>query len=247
MKRSIFVGFDRRHAAASAICRHSIMRRLTQPIPVRGIVLDDMRRAGMYKRPTEERPIGDGPHVQLWDVISEAEMSTEFAISRFLTPVLAGSGWALFMDCDMMARVNLVRLFEQLDPRFAVMCVKHRHEPVEQGTKMDGQAQLVYPRKNWSSVMAFNCDHPANAALTVELINAVPGRDLHRFCWLDDRLIGELQPKWNYLVGHTRLYEPASDENPAIVHWTDGYPLLPGYEQAEYAAEFHAELTSWAR
>jgi hypothetical protein len=33
--------------------------------------------------------------------------------------------------------------------------------------------------------MVFNCDHPANRALTLDLINTVPGRDLHRFCWLD--------------------------------------------------------------
>lgn len=246
MKRSIWVGFDKRHAVASAVCRHSILRRLTQQIPVRGVVLDDLRAAGVYTRPTEIRPAADGLHSELFDVISEHSMSTEFAISRFLTPWLAGSGWAVFMDCDEMARVNLVRLFEILDPRFAVMCVKHQHKP-ETNVKMDGQTQTVYPRKNWSSVMAFNCDHPANAALTVKLINQVPGRDLHGFCWLKDEHIGELSPKWNYLVGHTQLYEAHDEHTPAIVHWTDGYPLLKGYEQAEYADEFHAELTAWAK
>jgi len=140
----------------------------------------------------------------------------------------------------------MVKLFDQLDPRYAVMCVKHRHEPAE-GVKMDGQVQSQYHRKNWSSVMAFNVDHPANDALTVELINSVPGRDLHRFCWLTDDLIGELHQRWNHLVGYTRLYEPPAPDNPAIIHWTDGYPLLKGYEQADYADEFFVELNAWAK
>jgi hypothetical protein len=246
VKRSIWIGFDSRHAAAAVVCRHSILRRLTQPLPVRGVVLEDLRRAGVYTRPTEIRKTPDGLHDQLWDVISEAPMSTEFAISRFLTPWLAGSGWAVFMDCDMKARVNMVRLFEQLDPRYAVMCVKHRHEPTA-GTKMDGQTQTQYQRKNWSSVMAFNVDHPANDLLTVELINSVPGRDLHRFCWLTDDLIGELHQRWNHLVGYTQLYEPPGPENPAVIHWTDGYPLLKGYERADYADEFFVELNAWAK
>lgn len=248
MKQSIFIGFDSRHAAAHAVCRYSIERRLTRPIPVRGVVLADLRAAGVYTRPTEVRAPEDGSRdAQLWDVISEAPMSTEFAISRFLTPWLAGCGVAAFLDCDIITRVNLVKLFNLFDPQYAVQCVKHKHEPVEGEEKMDGQRQTVYPRKNWSSVMLFNVDHPANAGLTVKLINQVPGRDLHRFCWLPDHLIGELPPRWNYLVGHTKLYEQPSGENPAVIHWTDGYPLLKGYETAEYADEFHAELTAWAK
>jgi hypothetical protein len=255
MKQSIFIGFDKRHAVAHAVCRHSVMRRLTRPLPVCGIVLDELRAMGLYTRPTEVRPTDDGHHTQLWDVISEAPMSTEFAISRFLTPHLARVGLAAFMDCDILARVNLVKLFEQFDPRYAVMCVKHQHAPVE-SVKMDGQLQPAendprfpgrYSRKNWSSVMIFNCDHPANEALTVQMINSVPGRDLHAFCWLKDEHIGELAPRWNYLVGHSKLYEAQNGDNPSIVHWTDGYPLLKGYENAEYAGEFFAELTSWAK
>jgi hypothetical protein len=247
MKRSIWIGFDSRHAAAAAVCRHSITRRLTQPISVRGVVLDHLQQAGVYTRPVERRPAEPGAaHDQLYDPISEAPMSTEFAISRFLTPWLAGTGIALFADCDIVSRINLVKLFDQFDPRYAVMCVKHQHEPTQE-MKMDGQPQTVYPRKNWSSVMMFNCDHPANNALTVKLINQVPGRDLHRFCWLDDDLIGELHPRYNYLVGHTKLYEPASNESPALIHWTDGYPLLRGYENAEYADVFFDELNAWAR
>lgn len=231
---SIWVGFDPREAAAYAVARHSIERHLHRPIRVNGLILEHLRADGLYRRPTT---IKDG---RLWDVISQAPMSTEFAISRFLVPHLAGAGWALFLDADMLVRGDLGRLFDIADPRYAVMCVKHQHEP-ELQLKMDNQVQTRYPRKNWSSFLLFNCDHPGNQRLTLEMIDTVPGRDLHRFCWLNDDEIGELDPKWNWLVGHS---SPVN--HPVVVHFTDGYPALPGYEHVAFADEWRAELTRWA-
>ena len=167
-------------------------------------------------------------------------MSTEFACSRFLTPILAKTGWAVFMDCDILARCSLARLFEEAQDHYAVMVVKHHHNP-DYMVKMDGQMQVKYARKNWSSMMLFNCDHPANKALTHEMVNTLPGRDLHRFCWLEDDLIGGLDPKWNYLVGHTKI-----NHEPNLVHFTDGVPFMPGFEHVEYADEYRRELELWA-
>lgn len=239
MKRpwSIWLGFDPREAGAFAVARESIRRHLTAPIPIYGVILDDLRTAGLYRRPTGRR-LG-----QLWDDISDAPMATEFAISRFLVRHLARSGLALFMDCDVMARGNLARLFEKAEaeaPAHALWCVKHDHAPAE-SFKMDHQIQTVYARKNWSSVMMIDCDHPANDGLTVDLINTVPGRDLHRFCWLDDAEIGELGPEWNYLVGHTR-----ANVDPIVVHFTDGIPTMEGFRDVSYADEWHAVLRVWA-
>lgn len=240
MERSIWIGWEPREAAAYAVARHSAERRLTSPIPVMGVHLDRLRSMGVYKRPTSIR---DG---RLWDDISEAPMATEFACSRFLVPWLAKrhksaskQRWAVFMDCDMLVRANMVRLFEECDPEKAVMVVKHDHNPVET-VKMDGQIQTRYSRKNWSSVCAFNIDHPSNEALTPELVNSVPGRDLHGFCWLKDDEIGEIDPSWNYLVGHTK-----NVPTPRIVHFTDGIPTMPGYEECEYAGEWEKELELW--
>jgi len=233
-KQSIWIGYDPREIDAFAVTRFSARRHCTLPIPVHGIVLSQLRETGLYRRPTSRR---DG---RLWDDISDAPMATEFACSRFLVPHLAGSGWALFMDSDMLVRRDLSELFRQADPGKAVMVVKHHHAPPE-GQKMDGQLQTRYARKNWSSVMLFNCDHPANQGLTVELVNTVPGRDLHRFCWLEDDLIGELDPEWNFLVGHTK-----DVEDPAIVHFTDGVPSMAGYEDCEFAEEWRDELIGWA-
>lgn len=231
---SIWIGFDPREAAAYAVTRKSIKELLTQPLPVRGLVLDELRRQGLYWRPTERR-LG-----KLYDVISEHEMATEFAISRFLVPHLAQNGWALFMDCDMMLRSNIARVFQGLDHSKAVYCVKHDHVP-DYIEKMDGQVQSRYARKNWSSFMVFNCGHPSNQKLTVEMVNTLPGRDLHRFCWLKDEEIGELGSEWNWLVGHS---DPAID--PKVVHFTAGTPNMPSYEDCAFADEWRDELRRWA-
>jgi len=231
---SIWIGFDEREVAAFAVAFSSIRRRLTVPIPINSLVLDHLREKGLYWRPTEKRGS------QLWDVISDAPMSTEFAISRFLVPHLAKTGWALFTDSDVMALGNVARLFASADKTKAVMCVKHKHTPPPNAVKMDGQAQVPYARKNWSSVMLFNCDHPANKELTPKLVNTLPGRDLHRFCWLDDNLIGDLTPDWNYLVGLSK------SKDPQLVHFTEGFPQMPGYEDQPYAKKWRRELKAWA-
>ncbi len=234
MSRSVWIGYDKREAEAFSVARESVRRHLNLPIPIRGIVLDDLKARGLYDRPTEQR---DG---RLWDVISEAPMATEFAISRFLVPYLAKTGWALFMDCDMLARANLARVFDGLDESKAVYCVKHDHQPTNI-EKMDGQAQLRYARKNWSSFMIFNLSHEANNALTPELVNSLPGRDLHRFCWLKDNQIGELSPEWNFLVGHS---DPSI--NPKVVHFTEGGPWMDGFENVPFADEWRSWRNRWA-
>lgn len=238
---SVWIGFDPREAAAYAVARQSI-RKWHKHVPIDGLVLSDLQEQGLYNRPTEYR-LG-----KLWDTISEAHMSTEFAISRFLVPELMRremgdriKGWALFMDCDVLVRSSLRPLIDSLDDDKALCCVKHNHAPPEK-TKMDGQEQTRYARKNWSSVMAFNCDHPSNLKLDLDMVNTLPGRDLHRFCWLEDDEIGEMEPTWNYLVGHTK-----TNENPRIVHMTDGIPTMHAYRNTEYAHEWFRELAQWAR
>jgi len=235
---SVWIGFDPREASAFAVARHSI-KTFDRHIPVRGLILSDLQAQGLYYRQTQRR-LG-----KMWDVISEAPMSTEFAISRFLIPAIVKkqkqSEWHVFMDCDVLIRSNPNQLRDQLDDSKAVMCVKHDHVPIH-GMKMDGQEQTRYARKNWSSVMAFNCDHPSNKALTVEMVNTLPGRDLHRFCWLKDDEIGELSPEWNYLVGHTQL-----NTEPKLVHFTNGGPWFEAFKDVPYADEWLRALEAWAQ
>lgn len=235
MNHTVFIGFDPREADGFAVTRHSLLRHASVPVEVRGLVLSDLHEQGLYYRETQVR------NGRLWDVISEAPCATQFSISRFLAPILAKTGWAIFMDSDMLVRSDIAELFKQLDQSKAAMCVKHNYQPPE-GIKMDGQIQTAYSRKNWTSMIAWNCDHPSNATLTVELVNTLPGRDLHALCWLKDEEIGELDQAWNYLVGHS---DPEIEVD--ICHFTSGLPSMAGYEDCEYAEEWRAELALWAR
>ncbi len=146
------------------------------------------------------------------------------------------------VDCDVVFMRNPHLLEKYIDPDKAVMVVKHPPLGETGKMKMDGQIQTSYARKNWSSVMVFNVDHPSNDALTVEMVNTLPGRDLHRFCWLEDDEIGELPPEWNFLVGHTD-----TNIDPKIVHFTDGTPGMHGFRNVAYAEEWRAELDRWAQ
>lgn len=235
MSLSLYVGYDPREADAYDVCVHSVKKRASLNVPVLPIKIDDMRARGLYTRPTEKRG-----H-RLWDVLSEAPMSTEFAITRFLTPHLARTDaktdWAIFCDCDFLWLDDIANLYKLADPKYAVMCVKHQHIPPE-STKMDDQLQLLYARKNWSSLMMWNVNHPATQALTLEMINSLPGRDLHRFCWLKDDEIGGLPITWNWLEGHNKM----EASPPSIVHYTRGGPWFDHMMQCDYAKEWLDEF-----
>src|SRR5438105_4348608 len=139
----IFIGWDRREPIAYDVAKFSLERRASLPVQVTPIKLDDLRHRGLYWR--SEDPLA----------------STEFTYSRFLTPMLAGyRGWALFCDCDMLFLGDIADLIEYSKTPCAVYCVKHEYKPKE-SVKMDGKVQTLYPRKNWSSLMLFNCEHAA--------------------------------------------------------------------------------------
>ena len=238
--RSIFIGWDPREAAAFAVARHTMRQHMSRNIPVRGLVLEELGALGLHSRPMTVGAAG-----KLFDKLSsrpdyDGAISTEHANARFLTPFLVSSGWAMFCDGDILVRSDVNELFDSLDPAMAVYCVKHDYAPTA-SVKMDGQAQTRYGRKNWSSVMVVNVDHEANKALTIDMVNSLPGRDLHAFCWLPDGLIGELDPAWNWLVGHS---DPAVD--PKLVHFTSGVPDMPGYGNVAFAEEWRSARRDWA-
>lgn len=226
----IYLGWDPKETIAYAIAEHTLRLQSNQELYVQQLGLAQVYRLGLYNRPTTY--VDD----RLFDVISQAPMSTEHAIIRFLVPYLNKyEGWALFCDSDILVRAPIEDLFALADPRYAVMCVQHAHTRGD-ATKKDGQIQQYYSRKNWSSVMLFNCGHPRNRNLTVNLVNEVPGRDLHAFSWLDDNEIGALPPEWNYLVGVTGQ----SVADPAIVHYTLGTPDTPGATTSTYDSDWFA-------
>lgn len=233
---SVWIGYTAGEVEAFAVCRQSILKHRGYGA-IQALYLDELRDAGLYWRPTSER------NGQLWDDISGAPMSTEFAISRFLTPILSHTRWALFMDGDTFVRESVANLFEQADERFAVMVVKHPNYIVaDDATKKDGKIQTNYSRKNWSSVCLYNTVHPANKRLTVEAVNSLAGRELHAFCWLNDEEIGSLDNEWNWLAG---VSDPSID--PKIVHYTNGGPWLKENETAPYADEWRKLRRAWLK
>ncbi|CAN6304577.1 unnamed protein product [Urochloa humidicola] len=222
----VFVGYDPREHEAYEVCRRSLLRHASIPLDVRPIRQPDLRAAGLYWRargPTE---------------------STEFSFTRFLTPYLAGyRGWALFVDCDFLYLADIADLLSAVVPsgaaadadRLAVACVKHEYKPAE-ATKMDGAIQTTYPRKNWSSMVLYNCAHPKNvAALTPDAVSTQTGAFLHRFAWLDDDEIGEVPFVWNFLVGHNRVDPDDPATRPRAIHYTCGGPWFERYRDCEFA------------
>lgn len=218
----IVAGWDPREVLGYQLCAFSAIRRTSEPMRFIPLMEKALRYSGLYRRPHEQR---DG---HTWDVISDAPMATSFACSRFLTPWLASEPWALFCDfADQLFIDDPAALFALADDRYAVMVVKRDHDPVEM-VKMDGQIQTSYARKNWSSVILWNLSHPANARLTVDMVNTLPGRDLHRFCWLQDDEIGALPLEWNWLVGTDPASEVDAGRMPKLLHYTAGTPELLG-------------------
>jgi hypothetical protein len=209
----IFVGYDSREEIAWQVCRHSILRHAqgVQVIPIRQSVL---RELGIY-----DRPVDTGA-------------STEFSLTRFLTPYLAAeSGWAMFCDCDFLFTADVREILADLDPAKAVYCVQHDYIPAHR-MKMDGKAQAVYPRKNWSSMMLFNCDHPDVKALTPAVVNSASPAYLHRFEWIrDENAIGDLDPDWNFLEGEY----PKPAVTPRVIHYTNGGPWFEEWQNCDYA------------
>ena len=218
---TIYIGYDSREDVAYRVLRSSIKRQCDRRIVP--LVQSQLRADGIYTRDV--------------DVLA----STEFSFTRFLTPILNGyDGWALFVDCDMLFLESPDKLFEVADDKYALMCVKHDYNPTTT-VKMDGKAQHLYPRKNWSSMMLFNCGHPSNQRLTREVVNSAPGSFLHQMKWLDDEEIGELPHEWNWLIG---WYKEPEDGHPKLLHYTEGGPWFKGYEECEYAEAWNREFSA---
>ncbi|MEC8585554.1 MAG: hypothetical protein VXY81_13270, partial [Pseudomonadota bacterium] len=222
----IFIGYDRREDTAYRVCAASLARRARRPVAITPLIQDSLRARGLYTRPVD--PLA----------------STEFTYTRFLTPYLAGfEGWALFCDCDFLWLDDVGALFDLADPQYAVMCVHHDHRPRET-IKMDGAQQTVYPRKNWSSLMLFNCGHTANAVLTPALVNHESGAFLHRLQWLDDDVIGAVPETWNWLEGWSP--KPA-EGTPKAVHYTRGGPWFENWRDVDYADLWQREAAELDR
>lgn len=207
----ICIGFDSHETVAYHVLCHSILRHASGPVSFIPI-----NKANI---PQFTRGIEDG--------------STEFSFSRFLTPWLCGyQGQAVFMDCDMLVRCDIYELLRFVKT-YDVACVKHDYVP-RHSEKFLGNKNPAYPRKNWSSLMVFNCWTDAAKRLTPETVNSESGAWLHQMAWADT--IAPMPAYYNFLAGEYE-YEPLA----RIIHYTLGTPCFEEYKDCDYADLWHAE------
>ncbi len=192
----IFVGFDRKETLAYHVLCHSILSRSSEPVSITPLYRKNLGKH--YWRPRGEHD------------------STDFSNSRFIVPhLMQFQGWAIFLDSDMVATADINALWSQRDDQYAVMVRRQTHDASGEGPKFLGQEQSAYNRKNWSSLMLFNCDKCRQ--LTRHIVNTItPGLWLHQFRWVADEEIGAIQGAWNHLVG---VHEPPP-QMPELLHFT---------------------------
>lgn len=208
---NIWIGYDTREHKAFKVCAYSIHKYSPESI-IKPIVQSNVRLLGLYDRSIDENA------------------STEFSLTRFLTPALSKfKGWSLYCDCDFLFLDDVKKLFDLADPKYAAMVVKHDYKP-KSNIKMDGQIQFPYPRKNWSSLILFNNEHPSHKFLDV---NGMTPSELHQFDWIADKDLGELPPWWNWKVGYDNHLLRYHD--PCALHYTDGGPWYEETRNCDYA------------
>lgn len=224
----VYVGYDSREDIAWQVCRHSLVRHTRAPLNVFPIKQKCVRQLGLYTRPVD------------------APASTEFSLTRFLTPYLAAhDGWTIFVDCDFVFTVDVRSILKELDPAKGLYVVQHDYIPRHQ-VKMDGKAQTTYPRKNWSSFMVFNGSNPLVRKLTPRVVNTQAPSFLHRFSWIPDEFIGSLPIAWNFLVGEY----PEPKKTPHAIHYTNGGPWFEHWRDVSYGDVWrgeHDRYLAWHR
>ena len=210
----IFVGYDPREAVAYHTCANSIIRHASRPVAIIPLALN------LFTDYTETHTDG----------------SNHFIYSRFLVPHLMDYiGHAIFIDGDMIVRADIAELWDLRDYTVDVQVVKHDYQ-TRMTEKYLGAKNENYPRKNWSSVILWNCQNPANKRLTPQFIEKATGAELHRFTWIKDERIGELPREWNWMPD-----EYGANPAAKLLHYTLGAPCFHEFATTDQADEWHRE------
>ena len=202
-KAKIFIGFDQREACAYHTFVQSLINHSSIPLDITPLCLKSLVGYKELHR--------DG--------------GNDFVYSRFLSPFLNNfDGWAIYADGDMVCQADILELLKLKDDSKAVMVAKHNYQ-TKQSKKYFNNKNENYPKKNWSSVILWNCSHPKHKILTPEFIQNQSGKFLHRFSWLDEDEIGEIPLEWNWLA-----LEYPENKEAKIIHYTLGTPCLKEYK-----------------
>jgi lipopolysaccharide biosynthesis glycosyltransferase len=207
-KVKIYIGFDQRESIAYHAFVQSLIDHASIPLDITPLAVKTLKG---YEEKHKDK-------------------SNDFVYSRFLTPFLNDfKGWAIFVDGDMICQTDIKELLDLRDGSKALQVVKHDYK-TKANQKYLGNINQDYPRKNWSSVILWNCEHPKHKLLTPDFIANESGKYLHRFSWLEDNEIGELPKEWNWLVT-----EYPNNEQANIIHYTLGTPCFKDYRNTEMA------------
>lgn len=210
----VFVGYDPREAIAYHVCCNSIIRNASAPVAIVPVALNLFSE---YKE-------------------THTDGSNHFIYTRFLVPWLMGwSGRAIFIDGDMIVRGDIIELYNSMPLDMDVAVVKHDYQ-TRQTEKYMGAKNENYPRKNWSSVIVWNCNSYPNRRLTPEFVMKNSGAYLHRFSWLDDERIHALPPEWNWLPD-----EYGANADAKLLHYTLGTPCFHEYADTPQNELWHRE------
>jgi lipopolysaccharide biosynthesis glycosyltransferase len=213
---TVFIGYDPAEAVAFHVCANSIIRRATRPVSIVPLALN------------------------LLDDYTEthADGSNAFTYSRFLVPYLMQyQGRAIYLDGDMVVLDDIASLDRLFSDATACQVVQHTYT-TKKSTKYLGAKNENYPRKNWSSVIIWNCDHAKNRQLTPDYVEQNTGSHLHRFAWLADQDIGALPIEWNWLPD-----ELGPNSQAKLLHYTLGTPCFKEFSSGSQSDAWHQE---WA-
>ncbi len=159
-----------------------------------------------------------------------ANQSTEFTYSRFLIPYLENyEGFSIFLDDDILFTKSIWPMFYFLDLDDAVACIKYDFDKYAE-TKFDGEKNVSYPKKLWSSLMIFNNGHEDCKKLTPEIVNTESGKYLHQFEWTDK--ISEIPDHYVFTEGHDTR---ETNWRPSAIHYTRGGPWIEGMDTTQIA------------
>lgn len=199
----VFIGFDPREAIAYHVCCQSILEHTKEDIAFHPVRGE--RRDG----------------------------SNDFTYGRFEIPHrMSFRGRAIWLDGDMIVRSDIAELAAMDLSYVGARVVQHDYK-TKFPVKYLGAKNEDYPRKNWSSVILWNCGFFPNRRLTPDFVSRSSGSFLHRFSWLSDQQIGALPSQWNRLV-----LEQDIKPDDKVLHYTIGTPCFPEYTHKAGGSEW---------
>ena len=211
----IFIGHDSRFPQATKTCRQS-MKNYNDNLDITFLEKDHLKKFNFYGRE---------------DIPGE---STEFSFTRFYVPMVCNyNGIAMFCDNDFLWKCDPTEMIKYLGDKI-IAVVKHEDIEVKQ-TKMDGVVNKSYPRKNWSSLIIYNCSKLKH--LTKAYLDSAQASELHELKWVEDNEIAEIPRSYNHLVGYYKKHNRIK-----AIHYTLGGPWFEEYKNGELSEEWYKVL-----